>query len=361
MGTIVPRKRRDGTTGYTAQILRKQKGVIVWREAKTFDRQQAAQAWLKRRETELSAPGAVARANAPQATLGAAVDRFISESKRPLGRTQMQALNLVRKCDIMNMDCGAIQSGNIVELAQELSTPNRLPQTVGTYLANLSAVFRIAKPAWNYPLDPQAMVDAQTVLHRLGVTAHSVQRDRRPTLAELDLLMQHFASRCDNDKRASPMHRIVAFAIFSCRREDEIARQPLSDIDAVHCRMMIRKMKDPKKKQTNDTWCDLTPEALKIAQALGKESESDKLINVGASAISAAFTRACHLLGINGLHFHDLRHEGVSRLFEMGKTIPQVASVSGHRSWQNLQRYTHLRQTGDKYAGWRWLEVVTKS
>jgi integrase len=59
-------------------------------------------------------------------------------------------------------------------------------------------------------------------------------------------------------------------------------------------------------------------------------------------------------LAIDDLHFHDLRHEGVSRLFEMGRTIPQVASVSGHRSWQSLQRYTHLRQVGDKYAGWKW-------
>ena len=45
---------------------------------------------------------------------------------------------------------------------------------------------------------------------------------------------------------------------------------------------------------------------------------------------------------------------GLSRLFEMGKTIPQAASVSGHRSWQSLQRYTHLRQTGDKYEHWQW-------
>jgi integrase len=60
------------------------------------------------------------------------------------------------------------------------------------------------------------------------------------------------------------------------------------------------------------------------------------------------------------LHFHDLRHEGISRLFEVGRSIPQVAAVSGHRSWQSLQRYAHLRQTGDKYAGWKWLAVVSQ-
>jgi integrase len=54
------------------------------------------------------------------------------------------------------------------------------------------------------------------------------------------------------------------------------------------------------------------------------------------------------------LHFHDLRHEGISRLFEAGWDIPHVALVSGHRSWSSLQRYAHIRQRDDKYAGWRW-------
>lgn len=59
------------------------------------------------------------------------------------------------------------------------------------------------------------------------------------------------------------------------------------------------------------------------------------------------------------LRRRDLRHEGVSRLFEMGMNIPHAAAVSGHRSWTSLKRYTHLRDHGDKYAGWKWLPVVT--
>jgi len=37
----------------------------------------------------------------------------------------------------------------------------------------------------------------------------------------------------------------------------------------------------------------------------------------------------------------------------MGWNIPQVSTVSGHRSWQSLKRYAHIRQRGDKYAGWK--------
>jgi integrase len=75
-----------------------------------------------------------------------------------------------------------------------------------------------------------------------------------------------------------------------------------------------------------------------------------------SDTISAGFTRTCKVLEIEDLHFHDLRHEAVSRLFELGNSIPHVAAVSGHRSWASLQRYTQIAQRGDKFEGWAWLD-----
>jgi integrase len=46
---------------------------------------------------------------------------------------------------------------------------------------------------------------------------------------------------------------------------------------------------------------------------------------------------------IEDLHFHDLRHEAISRFFEMGLSIPEVALISGHKDYRMLARYTHLR------------------
>jgi len=59
MGSVIPRKRKDGSTGYHAQVTIKRSGKIVHRETRTFDRKQAASAWLEKRETELAKPGAV--------------------------------------------------------------------------------------------------------------------------------------------------------------------------------------------------------------------------------------------------------------------------------------------------------------
>jgi len=52
---------------------------------------------------------------------------------------------------------------------------------------------------------------------------------------------------------------------------------------------------------------------------------------------------ACQDRGIENLHFHDLRHEGTSRLFEAGFAIEQVSLVTGHKDWKMLRRYTHLK------------------
>jgi integrase len=45
---------------------------------------------------------------------------------------------------------------------------------------------------------------------------------------------------------------------------------------------------------------------------------------------------------LDNLHFHDLRHEVTSRLFEKGLGIMEVASMTGHKSLSMLKRYTHI-------------------
>lgn len=355
MGTIIARKRKDGTTGYTAQIVVKREGRIVHREAKTFDRKPAARAWLERREGELSKPGAVERAAKPSRTLADAIDRYIAESLKEIGRTKAQVLRSIKDHDIAGMACETIGSDDIVSFARDLAA-GRKPQTVGNYLSHLGAVFAIAKPAWKYDLDPGAMADAVKVCRRLGYTSKSEARDRRPTLDELDRLMEHFIGVHTKRPSSMPMHKVMAFAIFSTRRQGEIVRLARADFEPKNKRVLVRDMKHPGEKIGNDQWCDLPEEAVAIAESM---PPGDLLFPFTEDAISAAFTRACALLGIEDLTFHDLRHDGVSRLFEMGYTIPKAASVSGHRSWQSLKRYTHLRQDGDKYAGWKWLKVVT--
>ena len=54
------------------------------------------------------------------------------------------------------------------------------------------------------------------------------------------------------------------------------------------------------------------------------------------------------MLDIRDLRFHDLRHEGATRLAEDGATIPQIQRATLHDSWSSLQRYVNLRRRGDR-------------
>ena len=64
---------------------------------------------------------------------------------------------------------------------------------------------------------------------------------------------------------------------------------------------------------------------------------------VNANAFRLAWERLRKRADLCDLRFHDLRHEAISRFFEMELNIPEVAVISGHKDARMLFRYTHLR------------------
>jgi len=355
MGTIIERKRAKGVR-YTAQIRIKRDGAVIHSEAETFSKRDAAKAWIEKREKALAKPGGLEAAiKAPKGdshTLADAIDKYLEETEKEPGRTKSQVLRTIKTLDIADKPCDLITTQVLVAFGKELRA-ERGPSTVGTYFSHLSKIFELAFPAWGYPLDFAAYNQARAVLKELGTIRPSNRRERRPTLDELDLMQEHFIRQREWAPDAVPMDRIIPFAIASTRRQEEIVTLLWHDLDEEGSRIFVRKMKHPTDKETYDVWVELLPEALAIIKAMPKVS--DRIFPYTTDAVGAAFTRTRRLVGIDEeLKFHCLRHEGISRLFEMGRTIPQVASVSGHKSWQSLKRYTHLRQTGDKYGDWKW-------
>lgn len=353
VGTIIARRRKDGSTAYHAQIVVKREGKVLHRETRTFERRQAASAWLEGREKDLAKPGALDRLKDADPPLSKAIERYTAESLKEIGRTKAQVLRAILEFPIAELPCSRITSVEIVDFAKAKIAGGVTPQTVENYMSHLSAVFRVASAAWGFRLDPQELQKARVVAARLGYTGKGRSRERRPTLAELDRLLTHFAEVEGRRPWAVPMTKVVVFALFSTRRQEEITRIAWEDLREEEARVLVRDMKNPGQKRGNDVWCDLPPEALAVIRSMPR-SDQGAIFPYTTDAISANFTRACALLGIEDLHFHDLRHEGVSRLFELGNTIPHVAAVSGHRSWSSLKRYTHIQKTGDKYAGWKW-------
>lgn len=325
-------------------------------ESQTFDRKQAATAWLKKRETELATPEGLATATGPNPTLSEIIDRYLLEiaTINPVGRTKGHTLRAIGRSKLGAMKASDIKSAQIVEYAQGRVTNDGVQwSTASTEVMSMSAVFSVAQAAWGFRLDYEEVRKAKAVMRKLGMWARSKERMRRPTMVELDSLFTHLEDMARRRDWALPLMKIVAFAMFSARRQEEIMGLLWEDVDEAERTVIVRDMKNPTMKWGNHVACKLPDEAWAILQSMPRMDA--RIFPYGLTAVSASFTRACRWVNIENLHFHDLRHEGVSRLFEMGWDIPRVAAVSGHRNWNMLRRYTHLQIEGDRYKDWPWL------
>lgn len=352
MATIRARKRSDGSVGYYAEIRIKKKGEIIHRESRTFDKKRHAQEWARGREAELDDPKALLRVQHRGITVGQVLtwyrDDYDGVSK--FGRSKLSNINaLINDSDIADLDALELTSGQLMAFVyHRRHIDNAGPSTVKNDLIWLRNAWRAVRIGRDVPLDMQVIDDAAHLANKEKLIASSEQRDRRPSLDELEQLLEYFDR---GDGRASiPMTEIALFALFSSRRQEEICRIRWDDLDSDGQRVLVRQMKHPRKK--TDTWVALTDQAWSIIQRQPKTT--DEIFPYNSRSVSAAFTRACKFLAIDDLRFHDLRHECTSWLFERGWDIPRVASVTGHRSWASLQRYTHLKDLGvkDRYEGW---------
>jgi integrase len=88
----------------------------------------------------------------------------------------------------------------------------------------------------------------------------------------------------------------------------------------------------------------LTPRALNVLRDVAASKLINQLLfDTTASAVNQSWKRLAKRAGLTNLHFHDLRHEAVTRLFEFGLSLPEVALVSGHQDPRMLFRYTHIK------------------
>lgn len=168
---------------------------------------------------------------------------------------------------------------------------------------------------------------ARIALSRPGMIGEGRERNRRPTQEELDLLIDYFEA---NDRQKSPMASIVKFAIATAMRQSEICSIEWSDVDERKHTVLVKDRKDPRNKDSNDQRVPLVDLTGYDAWQLRQEQRTNRkskgrIFPHNPRSVGTAFRRACQELEIEDLHFHDLRHEATSRLFEAGLQIEQVA------------------------------------
>jgi integrase len=341
MPTFKVRKQANGTTRYTAIVRLRRQAKVLHRESRTFAHRSAALSWARHREVALENPAELTRLRQSTPTLAELIRWYIEtfETISHWQRSKQTHLEFLERHALGKSVAHTLTSGDLIRHIQTRRAGGAGPATVTNDLIWIGVVLRAAKSVRELAVNPDIVAQAKTACGELRLIGKAKRRTRRPTADEIARLREYFRRR---DRRAKiPMEAIVDFAIASARREAEICRLEWRDNDKATRTGMVRDAKHPTAKDGNHRRFKYTPEAWALVTAQSQTSEY--IFPYDPKSIGTAFTRACKLLGIQDLHFHDLRHEATSRLFERGYQIHEVAQFTLHDSWNELKRYTNLK------------------
>ena len=190
-------------------------------------------------------------------------------------------------------------------------------------LVLLRAAWNTARIEWGWDL-----LDNPLTLIRFPKS--NPPRERRLKQGEYERLM----AACSETK-VWYLWPMIEIAIETCMRRGEILGLEWKHIDVERSKALL-----PNTKNGRSRWVTLTPQVMELLERLPKEDY--RVFPITDVAVRQSWDRLRRRAGITDLTFHDLRHEGISRQFESGLSIPQVMAISGHQTASQLFRYIQL-------------------
>lgn len=318
------------------------KGVA---ESRSFPTKDAAKEWARRIEHAADL-GRVQDYTKPETkhTVAWMIDEYTKAVSpiRPFGRSKSAVLDALKR-DLGGVGLKELTAGRLNVYVAERAASGAGGVTIRVDLSYLGTAMRWLQAVKRISVPVQAVQDARDAMRFSGLETRGNERDRRPTAKELKTLYAYWLK---NKRMKLPMRDLCEFAIASAMRLGEITRLQWEDLDEDKKTIIVRDRKDPRRKIGNHQVVPLLDatglDAFKIIKR--QSGGAGRIFPYSASSVSTAFTRAVQKCGIEDLHFHDLRHEGTSRLFETRKfSLPEVALVTGHKDWKMLARYTQTR------------------
>lgn len=293
--------------------------------SRTFRLKSDGQAWARQLEGEIDRSELpVDRRGLRTTTLGCILSRYqteITATKR--GRSQED----YRLRYLLGLPLAAVPLSKLSPALFAQYRDQRLDEVQGVTVRRELAIIRhaleVARKEWDVALsaNPVALIK----LPRLPPA-----RTRRLAPGELDALLQGCGPRL------ALLRVVIEFAVETALRRGELVSVRWQDVD-----LNRRTLHVPVTKNGHARTIPLTRRAVELLR--GRSREGELVFPTSGNAVRLSWERLVRRLGLPDLHFHDLRHEGISRFFERGLSVPEVALISGHRDYRQLARYTHLR------------------
>jgi len=312
-------RKRSGS--WQALVKKKGFGQI----ARTFDTKGEAEAWAKVIESEMVRGVYLSQKESETTTLDEALDRYEREvsSGKKGHRREKTRITAWKKHLLAKRFLASIRGSDMASYRDERIKAGYSSNTIRLELAIISHLFEIARKEWG-------MEGLLNPVKSIRLPSPPSGRDRRLQPGELEKILE-----CLSEE----MGQVVRFALETAMRRGELAGMTWDMVDLKKRTVTLPETKNGQKR--------IVPLS-SVAATILKDRLSTRRIdgevwNIGLDAISQDFAKACHKAGISDLHFHDLRHEATSRLFEKGFDTMEVRTITGHKTLQMLARYTHLR------------------
>lgn len=303
---------RKSGKGWRAEVARK--GV---RMSQVFGTKTEAKEWAARQEYLILNQEIVQS----RRTFGEVLDRYareVSPGKKG-ARWEQIRIEKLRKDRIAQMTLSDLKPSDLAAW-RDTRLKEVSAATVRREMVLMSGVLTQARKEWGLIKDsPMADVRKPTP---------AGARDRRPSTEELERL-SHVAG---DDVRTvtARVFKAFLFAIETGMRSGEIIGLTWDrvDLEARVCHLDRTK---------NGTSRDvgLSSEAVRILEAL---PETDPVWGLTSSQADALWRKICKRAKVENLHFHDSRHEAITRLAKKLDVL-SLARMVGHRNLSELMTY----------------------
>ena len=322
-GTVMATLEKRDSGWWQAKIRRKGHPV----QSKSFERKTDAETWARDVEGKMDRGIFVDRAEAESTSLGDAIRRYmveVSEGKKG------KSAELVRfrwwlTDPLSSRSLASLKSKDFAKW-RDNRAKTVSAATCKRDLSIVSHVFTICRKEWG--------IDIQNPMTGIRMPVVRNARSRRLEEGEEVRL---FAALRDSGKGALAnvwMLPLVQLAIETAMRQGEMLAIRWEDV-----REGFIHLADTKNGTERNV--PLSSRARAILAAMPR-SIRGKVFATTQTAVAQSWRRALARAGIEGLTFHDLRHEATSRLAEK-LALHELMKVTGHQDTKMLARYYHPR------------------
>jgi len=294
-------------------------------EVKTFTSKAEAERWARTIESGMDRGEFVSRSAAEQTTFGEIIQRYmiaVTPKKRGCFE-ETSRLTATLRHRITKLSMANLTPEAVAEYRDDRLKSCRA-NTVIRDLAAMSSIINHARREWGIAIqNPVAMIRKPTM---------PPGRDRVLSEAEESILLHELMP---TGRRNPIMQPLVIVAIETAMRRGELLSMTWK-----HVHLERRVIFLPITKNGQSRYVPLSSRAIETINKLPRSTD-ERVFPINIAAMEAAFLRAVRRANLTGLHFHDLRHTGASRMASKLPNVIELASVTGHTSLQMLKRYYH--------------------